>query len=724
MVKARPQLSRDELLRLKWFLGSVLALLSAWTVFFMEIESLLLVVAVTTMAVAAIVRPAWPALVPAWVHRLAFPAILAAFAYDLYALREPLPALIRLDLLLILYRVMTHRRRREDLQLIVLGLFLIVIAGVLTVSLAFALQILAFTACALLFLFVITLADADAGGAAAPPIPTGIPPSWTRGRWRDLFRRIGEATDWRLAALAALLFVGVVLLSGLLFLSIPRFELQNGLFLDRLISRKTYTGFSDTIRFGEVTSIIQDNSLALSVDDLGDRNALPAIPYWRMVVLDEYTGAGFRQSAALRRELEEPRTRNTDLGTRTADGGGAALTIYLEPGVSRYLPLLGGYHRLRFTEPQTFTSHDDLRMVALQRDPPKMLAYRVENMDASSVLPDPEYRRNAASGRRYLDLPLSENDGAAVAGWVETLRPADADAGAAGFATHAAQWLERRHTYSLESTLPPGSGDLLVRWIGSETPGHCEYFAGAMVLLARTAGYPARLLVGFKGGTWNPYSNSFAVRGANAHAWCEIFDDQTGAWHRVDPTPGGEAAARIAEEARAAGREAALFATGWAARLEALRIFWYRRIVNFDRGSQVELAATAKQAMRSLGERLREALRERAAAMARWFDRPWGAERAIVGAALLALAAAIASLWRMFGRSWWLRWRSAHARAGDDPVRREASRWLHRAHAATRRGIDPPKELFEALVRLRYGDTRTWPDPAPVFRAARRACRR
>ena len=53
----------------------------------------------------------------------------------------------------------TTSQRRDDLQVIVLGLFLIVVAGVLTVSLTFAVQILAFTGCALAFLLVITLTD-------------------------------------------------------------------------------------------------------------------------------------------------------------------------------------------------------------------------------------------------------------------------------------------------------------------------------------------------------------------------------------------------------------------------------------------------------------------------------------------------------------------------------------------------------------------------------------
>ena len=92
---------------------------------------------------------------------------MALFLGDLWLTAQVLPAIVRLDLLLLLYRGITYRKRRDDLQIIILGLFLIVVAGVLTVSLAFAFQIFVFTACALALLTAITLTDATEGYQAA-----------------------------------------------------------------------------------------------------------------------------------------------------------------------------------------------------------------------------------------------------------------------------------------------------------------------------------------------------------------------------------------------------------------------------------------------------------------------------------------------------------------------------------------------------------------------------
>ena len=145
-IHTRPQLTLHELQQLQWLLGGVLALFSAWTVFYLEVEDWTVVALTTAGVAAALAWPNLPARVPTWAHRLAFPAMGGLFLYDLWSTAQLLPALVRLDLLLILYRGISYRARRDNLQLIVLGLFLVVMAGVITVSIAFAVQIVVFTA--------------------------------------------------------------------------------------------------------------------------------------------------------------------------------------------------------------------------------------------------------------------------------------------------------------------------------------------------------------------------------------------------------------------------------------------------------------------------------------------------------------------------------------------------------------------------------------------------
>jgi len=740
MGKKRQQLNLVELHQLKWALGTLLAVLSAWTVLYLEVEATWLILAVTVVGVAVFLRPSLPARVPGLVHRLAFPVIVAALAMDLYSSREPLPALVRVELMLILYRLVSYRRRRDDLQLIVLGLFLVVIAGVLTVSLFFAVQILAFTACALGFLLLTTLVDASQSAASkagseneiAAIGTAGAPPVWaTEVNWLRLLSRMRAASDWRVLALGAGLFAGVVVVSGVLFMAIPRFELGSSFFLDRLMTKKTRTGFSESIRFGDVTSIQQDEGVAFTVDG-GDAGKLPGVPYWRMVLLDDYREGGFRMSLELKSEFArralERRVRTTG-GATLVKGEPPRWRFYYEPGVSRYLPLAGGFRELVFSRPMSFHQSSALRLLALTSEPAELLGFEVTGMETGAVFPDAAYARREASGQGatkglpdYRHLALGTEDRAILERVVaEITRNETLDA--EEFARRATDWLSRRHTYSMESSLPPGSGDPLVRWLNSDGPGHCEFFAGGFALLARAAGHPVRLVTGFKGGSWNGFSESLIVRNSMAHAWCELWNGEN-AWVRVDPTPGAYSVGEPGPEVAAAQARGRRVDSGWSARLDGMRVFWYRRVVNFDQDAQVELAGGAKRTVMDAVRWIRARLDAGLGRIETWVRSPWTVTQGLWG--LVAAAGLALAIWAMlrFGRNgyWWLR-ASWSRRSEGDPIRREAGRWLRRIEAERGDGQAEWVDLRADLLHLRYGRLERRLTAPAIFARARRALR-
>ena len=722
------------MLQLRWLLGGVLAVLSVWTVIFLELEAWTWLLLTTAGVVTALARPEWPARIPRWVHRLAFPFIVAFFVGDLWLTGEVLPSMVRLDMLLLLYRGITYRQRRDDLQVIVLGLFLVVVAGVLTVSLAFAVQILAFTACALALLLAVTLSETGTktpGKKPGTPNPEpgtalrGEAPAWARHvHWRTLLRRVRAVTDWRIVALGGGLFVGLVALSALLFLMIPRFQLENSLFLERFISKKARSGFSDTVRFNDVTDIQQDKSVALSVD-VSDRTRIPPVPYWRMLVLDEYNDGAFRLSPGARqREFTNEFTRSNIPGRATPLAGEPVYwTFYLESGVSRYLPLLGDFVELRFRDAQKFRLAPELKLIALRDEPVTMTAYRVEGMLTGATLPDPLFARQLrlrranprAAPALLLSTHLGDGDRVVLAGVLKTMGP---PSDAADFGRRATAWLDGRHAYALQSQIPGGPGDPLVRWLESREGGHCELFAGSLVLLARSAGYPARVVVGFRGGSWNGYSNNFTLRNADAHAWCEVFDMVSESWIRIDPTPGASAEDTQADAALAQRTD-----RSWTARFDSLRVFWYRRIVNFDQRSQLETLKAAKDAAEQSGRRVQEWFQHQIAAVKSLVLSPWTSGG--VAWLIAAIMATVGLTWALFAYGavgWVLLVRGRHGH--DDAVRREAGRWLARLQRSA--GATPTEErerVVAELQRLRFGARATWGEPARTFREARRVYR-
>jgi len=65
--------------------------------------------------------------------------------------------------------------------------------------------------------------------------------------------------------------------------------------------------------------------------------------------------------------------------------------------------------------------------------------------------------------------------------------------------------------------------------------GYCEHFASSYAVLMRLAGIPSRVVMGYHGAELNPISDYVIVRQSNAHAWVEVWLEESG-WVRIDPT--------------------------------------------------------------------------------------------------------------------------------------------------------------------------------------------
>ncbi len=107
--------------------------------------------------------------------------------------------------------------------------------------------------------------------------------------------------------------------------------------------------------------------------------------------------------------------------------------------------------------------------------------------------------------------------------------------------------------YSLDAQARDPALDPLEDFVTTHRQGHCEYFAGALAMMLRSVGIPARLALGFKGGQWNSLGNYYQVQQLHAHAWVEVFlaEDEIpdveldadgtkppAAWLTLDPTEG------------------------------------------------------------------------------------------------------------------------------------------------------------------------------------------
>lgn len=737
-AKKRPQLSINELYQLNWFLGIVLAMLSSWTAFYLEQAVLGHVVFATVMMAFGFLRPQLLVGVPRLLWQSVPVFLVLLLALDLHLSSDPVPPLIRLNILLIFYRSLSFRRKREDLQLIVLCLFLVIIVGVRTLAMTFVLQIMLFTAVAMAFLFNITLMDA--GREQIQPREV-----WRGFTWYRFSRKVWALCDTGSMLVAGITFGSVIVCSVLLFLLIPRFDIHNPLpFLGT--AKASQTGFSESIRFGDVTNIRKDNRVALRVE-VSSQETIPVDPYWRMLVLDEYKNAGFEVSRAV---IHNTRSENKTLEIRYDDPliddpeppeAKNTWTFYLEGGVARYLPLTGRFERIRFQEVRNVNYLVPFHVLGSAQANSNMLVYQVENMEFHGRIPDPDFGQYTLDYPFYPDMDLffdldyinyPSTTLALPVEWEdrEYLEELAGEIGQGEELTHEemagriSDWLQSKHAYSMTWSLRGGSGDPVVRWLKTRSAGHCEAFAGAMILLCRSVGIPARVVTGFKGGSWNTYENYFMVRYSDAHAWVEIFDGKED-WVRFDPTPGSTASSSAPVESMATSVGA--IDSSFAAYLDSIRMLWYRRIVNFDQSSQSDLIASIKNFGVNLNPR--EWIKDLKETMSAWMSSPWDKARWLD---LLGMIVALG----VFGFLVVFCLREdrmglfAFMRRGGDPVRRRAGTYLQRVRvlAETTEVGNEVDAGFESIVfdlqRLRFGPVAGRSGTEEIFRRARGFLRR
>jgi transglutaminase superfamily protein len=95
------------------------------------------------------------------------------------------------------------------------------------------------------------------------------------------------------------------------------------------------------------------------------------------------------------------------------------------------------------------------------------------------------------------------------------------------------QYLQSEYTYSERVPTRPIP---LMGFLYQERRGYCQQFSGAMALMLRMAGIPARVAAGFSPGSFNKDTEEYRVRDLDAHSWVEVWFQGIG-WVPFDPTP-------------------------------------------------------------------------------------------------------------------------------------------------------------------------------------------
>ncbi len=268
--------------------------------------------------------------------------------------------------------------------------------------------------------------------------------------------------------------------------------------------------------------------MTVEVNDLPTilRAGKPRQLYWRSFSYDMYTGSGWRSSNTSQSLLQPFQPLEADVEqnhlivqqtVRPVGGSDGAVYAAGEPIL------------VNLQSEAAWRSNGDLFGIQIEDGVP---------YEARSLIPAVSEQSLRAAGQRYPEwvrqrymalppeLPTRVKE---LAIQLTSTEPTPYDR-----ARSIERYL-RTIPYTVDVARPPSNQDIVDFFLYDLKKGYCDYYASAMVVLARAAGVPTRLAIGYAGGEYNLNSRRFMVTEADAHSWVEVYFPNIG-WIPFEPT--------------------------------------------------------------------------------------------------------------------------------------------------------------------------------------------
>jgi transglutaminase-like putative cysteine protease len=509
------------------------------------------------------------------------------------------------------------RPRSTEYLLVALALFQVILASNLTDSVFFPPLLIAFLLATVWTLLVHTL--------RSEAIEAGDPGAVTRAITPGLLHTTLVASGL------------AVVLALALFVALPRLR-SNMVAGTGLAPAFAASGFSSRVALGDIGRIREDPKLALRVETLQGAAPPAAERYWRGLAFDHFDGTAWSITPPGRFPVAGSPEGGVGFGPRP-NVVNLIERIVREPVEAGVLFASGDPRQLQGTVRRVERDSGGGLYAPGQAD--ERIRYTVATY--LHRWRDEDLRRDRAlaparTGARYLELPPLAPRIAELAREITSGASSDAERVRAIERT-----LMVRGRYPREApALDPSRGSPVEAFLTGQLAGHCEYFASGMVVLARSLGIPARLVNGFAGGRENGIGGFIEVRRSDAHSWVEVHFARAG-WVAYDPTPAdlrATAAASLSLSERASELAS------------ALELWWYQRVVGFDRSDQIAALRRGWLAWQGSGDDEAPAERSPADAWSGVGPEPSGWIRpALLLAALVGGGALLRRRWRPSARS-------------------------------------------------------------------------
>lgn len=278
----------------------------------------------------------------------------------------------------------------------------------------------------------------------------------------------------------------------------------------------------------------------------------PRRSYWRGVVYERYTGAGWMMGELSSQELAKGDPR---LGIGIEDRMRVPITytvMILEP---RGEAVVAAAEPRRFSIPVK---------VELSRAPPSFQSWNGEGelptgaqdpVEVGMIRSEAVTRRGSYSAVSLIsmaDEPSLRQAGTEYPAWIrekylqlprmpkevaDLARQVTRDANTPYDKAKALEtYLRANFTYSENVTPATGGEDAVAHFLFEGKAGYCDYFSSAMTVMLRSIGIPARVAAGYAPGTPDETNGVWVVRDSDSHAWTEAYFPGYG-WIEFEPTP-------------------------------------------------------------------------------------------------------------------------------------------------------------------------------------------
>lgn len=492
------------------------------------------------------------------------------------------------NLLVYLQIVLLHQEKslRVYWQLAVLSLLQVVVAAALNLGIEFGLLLVLYMFAALtglLLLFIYRETERFRDGPQATrreqvSMRNLFAQPTQRGRRRPaiaISNAGAHAGDdpaesmMRWAMVSEVMLMGMVTLgvATLVFFSVPRYKSRA--WQGPLAQQQQIVGFAQEVTLGDVGKIQLSDELAMRVSfrdaQTGEPLSLSSDPYFRGAVLSRYVR--YEGKAGRWTQGGQP-TGQRKIGPPPSGKDLVVQDILLQPSHGRHVQGQPDSRVLFSVSPayRSEGSPDGILVVPFTHQLTggdrqsargeyryELATDAIRDGHQAVITPHGSYRLSSQQLRHHTSMPAGNEDPDAgeqggdplanlrrIAGEViarGNFAPDNVVARARALEAHFHE--PGRYTYSLDDDPLRRNHDLdpIEDFVLNHRQGHCEYFASALVLMLRSQGIPARMVVGYHGGDFNTVGNFYQVRQLHAHAWAEAYlePDQVPAYLRADP---------------------------------------------------------------------------------------------------------------------------------------------------------------------------------------------